>query len=75
MLSGEVRVSGRALLSAFAALIEFRVWMAYRLGMAISRACCSSSLREEMPRTDSYIQASVFALLDCSVPMKCHLIS
>ena len=70
ILRGVGRSAGRFLLSAVAALIEFTVCTAYRLGMARDIALNLSKYTGE-----NNSQARVFALFDCKVPMKCHLMS
>lgn len=71
-LREEVRSTGIALLSAVAALLDVRVSIAYRLGIAEHRAY---SARRSRGKPFRDVHARIFDLFDCSVPMKCHLIS
>lgn len=68
---GDARSEGRALFSAFAALIEFRVWMQYKFGMAAH----NSEKKNFLSREVKYEPARFLTLLDCNVPMKCQRIS
>jgi len=66
---GDSRSEGRALFSAFAALIEFRVWIQYKFGMA-ARYLENKILSREV----KHEPARFLALLDCNVPIKCQRI-
>ena len=75
ILRGVVRSFGSALSSALAALAEVRVWIVSRFGIACYRVSGNESYEGLVFNECQTAPASVLALLDCNVPMKCQRIS